>query len=129
MVDRKNYSEFRRMVLKSYFTSHKSLSEVGKEFQVKPSTVHQWTRRYGSEFSRYRIIQQDIHTFHSVSNTPTIVKKNKLTPEQMEQRILELEQQLKNEQMRSTVLDQMIEIAERDLKLSIRKKSGAKQFK
>ena len=47
----------------------------------------------------------------------------------MEQRILELEAQLKQEQMRSTVLDKMIDLAEQDLNISIRKKSGAKQSK
>ena len=41
MVDRTIYSlEFRRMVAKAYFTSSKSLSEIGKEFNVKMTTVH-----------------------------------------------------------------------------------------
>ena len=41
MVDRTIYSlEFRRMVAKAYFTSSKSLSERGKEFNVKMTTVH-----------------------------------------------------------------------------------------
>jgi len=53
------------------------------------------------------------------------MKKEKLSPQQMEQRILELEAQLRQEQMRTTVLDKMIDLAEQDLKISIRKKSGA----
>ena len=41
MVDRTIYSlEFRRMVAKAYFTSSKSLSEIGKEFNVKMKKVH-----------------------------------------------------------------------------------------
>ena len=39
------------------------------------------------------------------------MKKKKLTPEEMEKLILELEQRLKDEQMRSITLDKMIEIA------------------
>ena len=50
-------------------------------------------------------------------------------PEQIAQCILELEAQLKQEQMRSAVLETMIDLAESDLKISIRKKSGAKQSK
>ena len=46
-----------------------------------------------------------------------------------EERIRELEQQLAKEKMRSTCLDTMIDIAERELKVDIRKKSGAKQSK
>lgn len=47
----------------------------------------------------------------------------------MEERIRELEQQLAKEKMRSTCLDTMIDIAECELKVDIRKKSGAKQSK
>ncbi|MFR1361618.1 hypothetical protein [Alistipes ihumii] len=57
------------------------------------------------------------------------MKKEHLTAEEMARRIEELEQQLKQEQMRSIVLDQMIDLAEGELKISIRKKSGAKQSK
>lgn len=57
------------------------------------------------------------------------MEKPVLTPEQMQQRILELEAHLKQEQMRSVVFDKMTDPAEQDLKISIRKKSGAKQSK
>jgi hypothetical protein len=40
-----------------------------------------------------------------------------------------LEQQLDQERLRSLCLDKMIDIAERDLNIVIRKKSGAKQSK
>lgn len=130
MVERKAYSEeFRRMVAKAYYTGSKSLVGLGKEFNVKPSTVYNWVLRYKDELAPQKAIRQEMSTFKSVIHTPPAVKTKKLTAQQMEQRIEELEQQLKNEQMRSTVLDQMIEIAERDLKIVIRKKSGAKQSK
>lgn len=57
------------------------------------------------------------------------MKEEKLPIEAMEERIRELEQQLAKEKMRSTCLDTMIDIAERELKVDIRKKSGAKQSK
>ena len=49
------------------------------------------------------------------------MNKPDLTPEQMAQRILELEAQLKQEQMRSAVQETMIDLAESDIKISIRK--------
>jgi hypothetical protein len=39
-----------------------------------------------------------------------LVKKEKWTPEQMEQHILDLEQELEQEKMRSVCLDKMIDI-------------------
>jgi transposase len=117
------------MVAKSYYTSDKSLARIGKEFKVKTSTVYNWAQRYKVEFSQEKSIQQEITTFSSVINTDSPVKKKKLTSEQLEQRNLELEAQLKEEQMRSITLNQMIDMAEQELKISIRKKSGAKQSK
>lgn len=128
MVEKKVYTpEFRRMVAKAYWTSNKSLAKIGKEFKVNSSSVYHWSECYKEEFAGEMTIRQEISTFKSVTNVDSIMKKPKLTPEQMEQRILELEAQLKQEQMRSTVLDTMIDLAEKDLKISIRKKSGAKQ--
>jgi len=46
---------------------------------------------------------------------------------ELEAKIKKLEQQLDYEQLRTLALDTMIDIAERDLKISIRKKSGAKR--
>ncbi|KAA6337700.1 hypothetical protein EZS27_014248 [termite gut metagenome] len=128
MVDQKVYTpEFARMVAKSYYTSDKSLAIIGKEFTVKTSTVYNWVQRYKVEFSQEKSIQQEITTFSSVINTDSPVKKKKMTSEQLEQRNLELEAQLKEEQMRSITLNKMIDIAEQELKISIRKKSGTKQ--
>ncbi|KAA6343516.1 hypothetical protein EZS27_008808 [termite gut metagenome] len=130
MVDQNVYTpEFARMVAKSYYTSDKSLARIGKEFKVKTSTVYNWAQRYKVEFSQEKSIQQEITTFSSVINTDFPVKKKKLTSEQLEQRNLELEVQLKEEQMRSITLNTMIDMAEQELNISIRKKSGAKQSK
>lgn len=130
MVEKKVYTPaFARMVAKAYYTSDKSMAKIGKEFKVNASTVYQWSLRHKEEFSGELSIRQEIRTFSSVTNVDPVMKKPKLSPNQMEQRILELEAQLKQEQMRSTVLDKMIDLAEQDLNISIRKKSGAKQSK
>lgn len=53
--------------------------------------------------------------------------KRELTPEEMRDRISELEKALAHEQMKVVVLDKMVEIIERDYKIPVRKKYGAKQ--
>ena len=47
--------------------------------------------------------------------------------EKLEQRIKELEKQLKHAQMKNIAVNTLIDVAEKDYKLSIRKKSGTKQ--
>lgn len=54
-------------------------------------------------------------------------KDSSLEVLQMQAKIKELEKALVNSELRATALDTMIEIAERDLKINIRKKSNTKQ--
>lgn len=130
MVEQNKYTEeFQRMVAKSYYTCDKSVAKIGKEFNVKTGTVFSWVKRYQSDYQQLSSIRQEISTFQSVINTEVQMKKKILSPEQMEQRIKELEAQLKQEQMRSITLDKMIDVAEQELQIPIRKKSGAKQSK
>lgn len=130
MVEQKVYTPaFRRMVAKAYYMSNKSHVEIGKEFNTSAGSVSRWSRLYRHEFLGELSIRQESSTFNAVSNFSPTMNKPDLTPEQMAQRILELEAQLKQEQMRSAVLETMIDLAESDLKISIRKKSGAKQSK
>ena len=117
------------MIAKAYYTSNKSHVEIGKEFNTSPGNVSRWFRLCRHEFLGESFICQESATFNAVSNLSPTMNKPDLTPEQMAQRILELEAQLKQVQMRSAVLETMIDLAESDLKISIRKKSGAKQSK
>ncbi|KAA6330932.1 hypothetical protein EZS27_020412 [termite gut metagenome] len=121
--ERKFYSkEFRERVLTAYYNSSESLAMIAHRFQVKQDTVSSWVYRKNSSSN-----QENTITLEASNVMP--MKKEKLTPEQMEQRILDLEQDLEQEKMRSVCLNKMIDIAERELKIDIRKKSGAKQPK
>lgn len=129
MIERKVYSEaLKRKVAESYYSSNESLSTVAKRYGVHKHNVDLWAKKYKGEFAPQATVRQEITTFGAVTNTKLSMKK-KLTPEQMAQRIAELEQKLEHEKMHRITLDTMIDIAERDLNIAIRKKSGAKQSK
>ncbi len=51
-----------------------------------------------------------------------------LTEEQLKKKVLELEKALEYEKLRTEALDMMIDIAENQEGISIRKKSGAKRL-
>jgi transposase len=55
------------------------------------------------------------------------VQKYKTNNQKLEKRIKELEKQLELAQMNMLTLNTVIDIAEKDYKLEIRKKSGPKQ--
>ncbi len=130
MIERKNYSEeFKKRVAKSYLTSTKSLGELSNEFKVSKPIISIWSQKYKNDFLPESRICNKVSTFKSVINKEGLMKAKKLTSEEMAERILKLEQELKQEKMHRQVLDTMIDIAERDLNISIRKKAGARQSK
>ncbi len=121
MKIRNEYSrDFKRLVVKTYYESDASLQQVAENFNIKSGAIiHRWLRIFGDEFN------------------PLVMKKKKardlanssreIPNGELQLRIKELEQALEREKLRSFALDKMIDIAERDLNVSIRKKSGAKQ--
>jgi transposase-like protein len=119
--ERKFYSEaFKERVLASYYNSNESVSMVASRFDVSRDTVSSWVyrKRTASE-SKKRV--------KLAPSGSDFMKREELSPEAKEARIRELEVALSKEKMRSECLEKMIEIAERELKIDIRKKSGAKQ--
>ncbi len=120
---------FRDTVVTSYFRSDNSIAEVARDYGVNEGTVGSWINKYRDEHEADFSISEDITTFAVANKETNQMKKEKLSPEQMTKRIAELEAKLAHEHMHRIVLDTMIDIAERDFNIPIRKKDGAKQCK
>ena len=120
--ERKIYTkEFKERVLLDYQNGTESVSKVALRYQVNRDTVASWVYRKEPESDSGKSI-------NFVPSDTSFMQGKKITsPELMEVRIEELEHQLKMEQMRSLCLNEMIDIAERELKIDIRKKSGTRQ--
>lgn len=97
-----------------------SEQDACQKFRISLKLLHQWQRWYHQYF------------LQPLLNSKTMAKK-KLTDqekiEQLQKQLEESQQQLKYEKLRSKALDKMIDIAEEDLNISIRKKRGAGQSK
>ena len=119
--ERKIYSKgFKDQVVTAYRMGNDSLSLVAKRFGLKYFTLHHWV--YGN----YRSSPSPKSAILAPSNLVSVKEEN-LSPEAMEALIKELKHELSLEKIRSESLSKMIEIAEREYKISIRKKFGAKQ--
>jgi transposase-like protein len=122
--ERRFYTEeFQEQVLCAYNSSDESASEIARRFQINHDTVKSWVYRKRTMVS----YDSAKSVKFAESETNWMEKDKKLSPEAMEARIRELEQQLAVEKMRSESMCRMIEIAGRELKIDIRKKSGARQ--
>lgn len=115
-IPRKYSEEFKRKVLDVILTERIGSSEAALRFGVSAeSTIRNWINKYNQNLL-------------SLSPEPVKTKELKeLSKAELEQKIKELEKLLAYEKMKTEVLDTMIDIAEEDLEIAIRKKSVTKQ--
>ena len=119
--EKKYYSEeFKERALAAYHNSNESVSMTAERFGIKRDTFSSWVYRK-------RHVPDSAKDDNLAAFNSTGMKKEEVSSEAMLDRIEHLEHQLSVEKMRSESLSKMIEIAERELKIDIRKKSGAKQ--
>jgi len=83
------------------------------------STIYKWIRKFG-------LSKQDDVQIEFNQSMAKQIEKTSLEHE-LNIKIKKLEEALKYEQLRTGALNTMIDIAERELKVDIRKKSGAKR--
>lgn len=112
--------EFKLKVVQEYMDTDVSQRELMQKFNIRGvNTIKKWMRKFDLQAPS----QQEIELQRAMA------KQKEKTPyeRELEAKVQKLEQQLDDEQLRTLALNTMIEIAERDLKISIRKKSGAKR--
>lgn len=116
------YSEaFKLKVIEEVLVGKLSKAEANSLYGIRSkSAILEWTRKYSGEKGfdkRGRILK----TEPPDSNSRKVAAQTK--------RILELEELLRIERLRVTLSNTMIDIAEEEFEINIRKKSGAKQSK
>jgi len=112
--------EVKMQVLNEYLTTNASQRELMEKFKIGGNrTIQRWMLKFGMTTPDHE--QIDIHSVM----TKEAEKSDK--EKELEARIKQLEKDLDYEKLRVRALDTLINVAERDLKIQIRKKPGAKQ--
>lgn len=115
-----NYNDyevsFRRWLVSQVDSGNMSMHEVRDRFQLKQVNIKRTLRRWQELYS------EELHLSLNAMSSKERADNGKLS-----KRIEELEKQLELAKMKNVALNTMIDIAEQDYKLSIRKKSGPKQ--
>ncbi len=115
--------EFKMKIVHEYLNSDLSQKELLEKYSIAgASNITNWMRKFGFETPLGQTTRRQHHA-------TTMSKSDKKTPQELalEAKIQELEKNLKFEKLRSLALDTMIDVAEEQLKISIRKKPGTKQ--
>lgn len=114
-----NYSDyeisFRRWLVSQIDSEKMTYHEARDRFKLGPDfkrIIKKWQTRYSEE----------LHL-----SLQAMSRKERSDNKSLEKRIEELEKRLEEARMKNVALNTMIDIAEQDYKLEIRKKSGPKQ--
>ena len=112
--------ELKWTVVQEYLNSDLSQVELLKKYSIRGnSSITKWMRKFGLKEPSIR----------SSSTQINMSKGRKKTPEEraLETKVKELEKALEYEKLRSLALDTMIDIAEKNMQIPIRKKPGTKR--
>ena len=120
--------DLKTQIIQEYLTQGGGFRKLAEKYGISRTTICKWV-----------LIHQGIHNLpptekqEKYSTSSMNSSKKKLTSAQhqsteaLQQKIVVLEKQLEWEKLRAEALDTMINIAEKDLNIQIRKKPGAQQ--
>jgi transposase len=112
--------ELKMQVLNEYLTTDVSRQELMQKYHFSGcGNISRWMLKFGMATP-----DQEQIVIHSVMAKEA---EKPFREKELEARIKQLEKDLEFEKLRVRALDIMIDIVERDLKIPIRKKPGAKQ--
>ena len=124
---KRHYSElFKRKVIKEYLDSGQSKMSLLKKYDIRmKSGIQRWIRQLGYEdiHQKARYLRPNI-----ISTLATKKAFNSVpaSEQSLEQRVKELERKLEDEQLRSEAYQRIIDIAEKEYNIPIRKKPSTK---
>ena len=107
---------FRRWVVREIEAGRLTVSQAIERFNINPengaSLIYGWRKKYASDI---------------VVSLPVMTEKEKQKLESLQKQVKQMEKQLELVQMKNIALETLIDVAEEQLKIVIRKKPGPKQ--
>lgn len=107
---------FRRWLVREIEEGRMTVKEAIERFNINPSNgaalIYAWQKKYAPEI---------------MLSLPVMTEKERQKVEELQKKLKEMEKQLEHAQMKNIALETLIDVAEDKLKITIRKKPGAKQ--
>ncbi|SRR5258706_10963337 len=120
--------DLKNQIIQEYLSGGNTLRELEKKYKIGRNTISKWIQIYQGIHGHERTIGQQIQYLRRMKDA------NKKVPADanlaaLHEKIALLEKQLEWEKQRAEVLDTLINVAEKQLNISIRKKPGSSQSK
>ena len=111
-------------VIQEYLTTGCGYRKLQEKYGVGRATICNWVQVYQGIHGLFKTTFQQKHYISPMKKKQKEADANQAA---LLEKIASLERQLKHEELRSVMLDKLIDVAEKQLNISIRKKSGTQQ--
>ena len=120
--------DIKAQVIKEYLVEGMTYQRLSEKYGLSRFTINKWVMVYQELHNLPRTAKQKTHDLQqmAIKGIPDKAKEEETAAAQT---IALLEKQLAWEKMKAAALDKMIDIAEKDFNIDIRKKSGTEQSK
>jgi transposase-like protein len=119
--------DLKTQIITEYLTQGVGFRKLAKKYGISRTTICKWVLIHQGIHNLPPTEKQEKYSTSSMNSSPKKSSSNDQSVEELQQKIAALEKQLEWEKLRSEALDTMINIAEKDLNIQIRKKPGAQQ--
>ena len=119
--------DIKNQAVREYLEDGISYRELSKKYGVSRTTINKWVLVHQGIYNlprSHKQISYDLQQKTLGKKSKQIIREDQSA---LEKKIAVLEKQLEWEKLKSHALDTMITVAERELKIDIRKKPGTKQ--
>lgn len=117
--------ELRKKAVIMYLIDGTSKSEIKRTIGMSYPVLDKWINKYGPEL----LMHKDLKTESETLSLDSPMKKSATNLYDQTRKIIELEKQLERANLKVELLETMIDIAENELNIPIRKKSGPQPSK
>ena len=113
------YSDDEKLtIIADYLRSDLSQMQIGEKYHIGHDTVRKWMAKFAIDDSAKEFL---------INYMPSKNKPEEVTVETLKEKVCELQKALDREKLKNLALTTMIDVAEEELHVNIRKKAGAKQ--
>lgn len=120
--------DIKQQCITEYLTQGVGYRQLAKKYGVSRTTINKWVQIHQGIHNIAPTEKQQKYYLSCMNSKPEKITAEAFKNQQeLQQRIALLEKQLAWEKLRADALDTMINIAEKQLDITIRKKSGSQQ--
>jgi transposase-like protein len=119
--------DLKTQIIREYLTQGTGFRKLASKYGISRTTICKWVAIHQGIHNLPPTEKQKRYSTSSMNSSPKKSSSQGQSVEELQQKIAALEKQLEWEKLRAEALDTMIDIAQKDLNIQIRKKPGAQQ--